>query len=118
MTLSASLTTSSMSSLAALMLVIRPALWPAQITLWSVSPAVGEYSDVPGGTDGLLITRSGTTWTAAEAPMPTDVLTPGDASLASVSCPATCVAVGFYRGTDTPSPSSRYGQGQLVTGSP
>jgi hypothetical protein len=75
--------------------------------------AVGEYADVSGGTDGLLITGSGTTWTAAEAPMPTGTLTPGDASLASVSCPAaTCVAVGFYKDT------SRYGQGVLVTGSP
>jgi hypothetical protein len=60
--------------------------------------AVGAYVDSSGLWQGLLLTGSGTSWTAAEAPLPVDSLYGGGGTLSSVSCPAVgeCVAVGDH----------------------
>jgi hypothetical protein len=57
--------------------------------------AIGSYSDASGGTDGLLLTRSGGSWTATEAPLPTGG---NDTYLTGLSCPsaAECSVVGSY----------------------
>ena len=76
--------------------------------------ATGDYTDSSGNTQALLVTGSGTSWTAAEAPLPAnaaadpDAFFPGSVACASAS---SCVATGFY--TD----SSGNIQGLLVTGS-
>jgi hypothetical protein len=63
-------------------------------------------------TDGLLVTGSGTTWTATEAPLPPDASS--SLGLQSVACPSTisCVATGSYID------SSGNQDGLLVTGGP
>jgi hypothetical protein len=81
--------------------------------------AVGQYKDSSGNGEGVLLTGSGTTWTATEAPLPGDAIIdpssadPFIASIASVACPSVgdCVAVGSYQD------SSGQRQGLLVTGS-
>jgi hypothetical protein len=62
----------------------------------SLCTAVGAYSDTSGNTQGLLLTGSGTTWTATEAPLPTGAQTGESFQLRSVTCPAAspCTAVG------------------------
>ncbi|MGH3224285.1 MAG: hypothetical protein ACRDPY_37320, partial [Streptosporangiaceae bacterium] len=59
--------------------------------------AVGEYKDGQGSWQGLLLTLSNGSWTAAEAPLPDNALGSTD-FLTGVSCPsaAQCVAVGEY----------------------
>ncbi len=62
---------------------------------------VGSYEDASQNRHGLILTRSGTSWTAAEAPVPADALTTGTeagAGLQGISCSAAsqCVAVGWY----------------------
>lgn len=74
--------------------------------------AVGGYSGSDGNSDGLLLTGSGTSWTATEAPLPANAATTGDSvTLSAVTCPSasTCVAVGTY--VD----SSNVKQGLLLT---
>lgn len=73
--------------------------------------AVGDYTDSAGYTDGLIVTGSGTTWTAIESPVPAG----GDgAELTSVTCSSanSCVAVGTY-GTASGPP---YGGPLIVSG--
>jgi hypothetical protein len=67
--------------------------------------AVGYYND---NQDGLLLTLSGGSWTAVEAPVPGGGTTPhvGTVSCASVNY---CVAAGIY------GDSSGHGQGLLLT---
>jgi hypothetical protein len=75
--------------------------------------AVGSYGSGPSGYgQGLLLTRSGSSWTATEAPLPAGTSANRNAELSSVACasPALCVAAGSY--TD----SSGHGQGVLLTG--
>jgi hypothetical protein len=65
---------------------------------WCV--AVGDYGYPDGSGGGLVLTWSGSAWTAAEAPLPPpdpDGQSRGG-SLASVACPSSssCVAVGTY----------------------
>jgi hypothetical protein len=63
--------------------------------------AVGSYSDAAGTTEGLIVTGSGTTWTAVTAPLPAN----GDHSVASnlfdVACESSgnCVTWGNYVNT-------------------
>ena len=78
---------------------------------WCV--AAGYYTDSSGSYQGLLITGSGTTWTATKAPVPGGGAADLSASLLSVACSSasSCVAVGSYE-----EPSGAY-QGLLVTGS-
>lgn len=79
--------------------------------------AVGEYEEPTGfgAMDGLLLTWSGGTWTAAEAPLPANAGTNTGFSLDGVSCPSTsdCVAVGSY--VDSSEPGSGDSTGLLVT---
>jgi hypothetical protein len=74
--------------------------------------AVGGYEDSSGNYHGLLLTGFGTTWTATDAPLPTDASAYPDGVLNSVACPSasSCVAVGHYD-------SSSQQQGLLLTGS-
>ena len=75
--------------------------------------AVGEYQDTSGNYQGLLLTGSGSSWTAAEAPLPADASSTGGAGLTGVSCPSAsqCVVAGHYAG------ASGATQGLLLTGS-
>lgn len=82
----------------------------------STCVATGDYwfSDTNNGQEGMLVAGSGSSWTAAEAPLPADADSYPGASLTSVSCPSTaaCAATGSYTS------SSGYTDGLIVTGSP
>lgn len=73
--------------------------------------AAGQYTDASGDTDGLLVTGSGSTWTATEAPLPANA-DHGYSVLSAAACPSasSCVAVGQYS-------SSAGNQGLLIAGS-
>jgi hypothetical protein len=73
--------------------------------------AVGDYVDSSGYTQGVLLTKSGTSWTAAKAPLPGNAATTPSSSLESIACPSAswCVTVGYY--TD----SAGKDQGLLLT---
>jgi hypothetical protein len=79
----------------------------------STCVAVGDYIDSSGYFQGLILTGSGTSWTATEAPLPVNGNPSSSPTLGSVACPSvtTCVAVGDY--TD----SSGTPQGLILTGS-
>ena len=89
--------------------------FPGSVACASASSCVaaGFYTDSSGNIQGVLVTGSGTSWTAAEAPLPANAAADPAAGLTSVACPSasSCVAAGFY--TD----SSGNRQGLLVTGS-
>jgi hypothetical protein len=74
--------------------------------------AIGNYTDSSGNSQGLLVTGSGTAWTATEAPLPANAAASPGTYLSAVACPSTtsCVAVGGY--TD----SSSHEQGLFLTG--
>ncbi len=59
--------------------------------------AVGQYVD-SSGYEGFADALSGTSWTSAELPVPSDAAASPDASATAVSCAASgsCVAVGSY----------------------
>ena len=63
--------------------------------------AAGSYVDASGHQQGLLLTRSGSTWTAAKSPLPAGAGGNPWASLFGVSCPTTshCTAAGGYQNT-------------------
>jgi len=63
--------------------------------------AVGAYVGVNGSHQGLLLTRSGTSWKAAKAPLPAGAASEPWATLTTVSCPAVsrCTAGGGYENT-------------------
>jgi len=77
----------------------NPRVYITSISCYSASwcAAVGSYTNSSGDQMGLLLTKSGTAWSAGEAPPP---LGSGTASvdLYSVACPSasSCVAVGDY----------------------
>ena len=62
--------------------------------------AFGGYDDSSGNADGLLLTGAGTSWNAAEAPLPANAGTQLDSGVTfeSVACPSStvCVAAGMY----------------------
>ena len=76
----------------------------SQLSCASVSKCIvgGSYDDSSGANDGLLLTWSGSTWTAAEAPLPANSVS-GDAWVLGVSCPSAseCVADGQYTDAST-----------------
>ena len=75
--------------------------------------AVGYYQDTSGVEQGLLLTWSGSSWTAAEAPLPANADEDnGFAGVYDLSCPSAsqCVAVGEYQDT------SGNDRGLLLTG--
>ena len=71
--------------------------------------AVGRYTDRAGNKQGLIVTETGSTWTATRAALPASAVTPG-ASLSAVSCPAAarCEAVGTFSANQ---------KGMVLTGS-
>jgi hypothetical protein len=63
--------------------------------------AVGDYLALTGSTyyePGLIVAESGGTWSATEAPLPSNAAVDPQAELSSVTCSAlgSCVAVGQY----------------------
>jgi uncharacterized repeat protein (TIGR01451 family) len=91
---------------------------PGFVALVSVScasagncTAVGEYSDRSGRTEGLLLTQTSGTWTAAKAPVPANAATDPGVFVRSVSCASAgnCTAVGEY------GDRSGFTQGLLLT---
>jgi hypothetical protein len=92
-----------------------PAVFPGSVACASASSCVatGTYTDSSGNVQGLLVTGSGTSWTAAKAPLPANAAADPAGTLSSVACPSasSCVAAGRY--TD----SSGNQQALLVTGS-
>jgi len=62
--------------------------------------ATGQYTNTDGNYNGLLLTWSGGSWTAAEAPVPSDASSSVGNILSRVSCPSVshCMAVGEYAG--------------------
>lgn len=64
----------------------------------SACVAVGHYFDKSSHEHGLMLTRSGATWTPAQAPVPANAAAQNYTELDGVSCPSTsaCVAVGGY----------------------
>jgi hypothetical protein len=60
--------------------------------------AVGQYQDSSRNLQGLMLTGSGTSWTPAAAPPPTNALANPYVALDSVTCPSTswCVTAGSY----------------------
>jgi hypothetical protein len=77
--------------------------------------AVGHYGPSTNGQMGLLLTDSGGSWTAAEAPLTANGANGGEGEVPSVSCGAVsqCVAVGAYYDNS----GSGYEQGLLLTNS-
>ena len=61
--------------------------------------AVGTYHDSGSNNQGLLDVLSGGSWSATEAPLPSDARANPDAIFFSVDCPSpgSCVAVGGYK---------------------
>lgn len=82
-------------------------LFGISCTTMSDCVAVGDVTWVDGccnvGQTGLVLTLSGGTWTAVQAPLPSDAVTTPDPSgeLRAVACPsaAACTAVGLYSAT-------------------
>jgi hypothetical protein len=60
--------------------------------------ATGWYRDSSGSYQGLIVTHSGTSWHATEAPLPADAGPTPNAQLRPVACPAAtwCIAAGEY----------------------
>ena len=60
--------------------------------------ATGDYAVSSGGHQAVLVTGSGTSWAAAEAPLPANAAASPRADLVSVACPSatSCVATGYY----------------------
>jgi hypothetical protein len=63
--------------------------------------AAGTYTDSSGNVEGLLLTRSGTSWTTAEAPLPSNAAANPRVSSETVSCPTStgCAVAAYYFGT-------------------
>jgi Cutinase len=74
--------------------------------------AVGSYANSSGGSPGLLLTKSGSAWSAAEALLPPGSGTASVDLYYSVACPSasSCVAVGDY----SPSSGSGGSAGGLI----
>jgi hypothetical protein len=71
-----------------------------------------HLSDLRGGIEGLLLTGSGSSWTAAIAPLPRGAFSQPNVYLDAVACPAasSCTVTGYY---NVPSGKSR---GVFITG--
>lgn len=100
----------------------HPGAQLASVACASVSSCVtvGEYTDMTGDAQMLLLSGYGSSWKAVRAPVPPNAKTVGSQAqgalgppvLASVICPAvsTCIAVGSY-------PARKLGtEGLLITG--
>ncbi len=98
----------------------RPSQETGPTGAWSVTcpaaaqcTAAGGYVDSASHLQGLLLTLSGSTWTAAEAPLPANASASPAAQLFTVACPsaAHCAAAGVY------TTSTGYVRGLALTGS-
>jgi hypothetical protein len=81
----------------------------------SLCTAVGDYTATSGGTQGMLITGSGTSWAATEAPPLANANDfQAGVTLAALACPdaSECLAAGEYQTSNLPASA-----GLLVTGS-
>ena len=79
----------------------------------------GSYSDSSGDIQAVLVTGSGTSWTAAEAPLPANAAADRYAFLGSVACPSasSCVAAGVYADSSGNGPGAAgYRVGYVVDG--
>ena len=76
----------------------------------SACVVASDYFDSSGVEHGLLLTGSGTSWTAMKAPLPSNAVNGGE--LDSVTCVpgSVCTAGGLYLD------SSQHTQGMLLTG--
>jgi hypothetical protein len=73
---------------------------------------VGAYfARSPANTEGLIVTSSGSTWSAMHAPLPSNASTTPSAALNAVACASAtvCTATGSYTTTD------QYAAGLLIT---
>src|SRR5262249_13301657 len=63
--------------------------------------AAGTYTDSSGSTEGLLLTWSGTSWTAAQAPLPFNTAVDPSVGSVTVSCPTStgCAVAAYYSAT-------------------
>ena len=75
----------------------------ANISAAACAPAsacvvVGVYAGASSNPHGLLVTGSGTSWTATEAPLPASATSQADPNLYAVACPSasSCVVAGDY----------------------
>jgi hypothetical protein len=81
----------------------------------SLCIAGGSYTDQSGNTQGMLLSWSGGSWTAAEAPLPTNAARTGQnlyGEVNHVTCPSISLCVGDGDYADT----SGYEHGLLLTG--
>ena len=62
--------------------------------------AGGTYQDSSGITQGLLLSGSGASWIAAEAPIPVPATDYRSAQVLAVACPSDCFAIGDYQDLD------------------
>jgi len=83
----------------------RPSQETGPTGAWSVAcpaaaqcTAVGDYVDSASHLEGLLLTLSGSSWAAAEGPLPPNASANPDAQLFTVACAAAahCAAAGDY----------------------
>jgi hypothetical protein len=90
----------------------NPMLWGVACPSTTSCVVAGEYDSTSAS--AMLLTGSGSSWTATEAPVPANAGPDWGVQLRSVACPSTtsCVAAGQYS-----DPASGYEQGLLVTGS-
>ncbi len=98
----------------------RPSQETEPTGAWSVAcaaeaqcTAVGDYVDSASHLQGLLLTLRGSSWTAAEGPLPPNASASPNAQLLTVACAsaAHCAAAGDYTA------SSGYVRGLALTGS-
>jgi hypothetical protein len=85
--------------------------------------AVGQYTASSGSTQGLLLTGSGSSWSAARAPLPAGAAASKNADLSYVACPvaASCVAAGTYTGASGNQPGlllTRHGSSWTASQAP
>ncbi len=78
--------------------------------------AAGTYEDGSGNDRGLLDAWNGGTWSAVEAPMPSDAFSDPDPSFYGMACPSdgSCVTVGGYA-NDTNTSSTNQFNGLIET---
>jgi len=64
----------------------------------TVCVAAGSYTDSSGKSQGLLLTRHGSSWIAVKAPLPAGAVTGSSVSFSGLACASAtvCVVVGYY----------------------
>jgi hypothetical protein len=77
-----------------------PGLYRVACPSVTVCVATGVYTDSSGNTQGLLLTRHQSTWTAAKAPVPAGTFTSSSVNLSGLACPSAtrCAVAGSATG--------------------